>query len=342
MGCNRNNYAVSEVVGYIIVLNIIVSTIGIIFLWYEPTIERDESIAQTNAVCGMLKKINGKNIELLDQGMNASASGNLLIEEGNFEIIPLDGDQIVIYYSMDENYDFLVDDFDDSNLQEFNLKMKYKLDFLCKAVKTNLDDMSTVDDDEDIPTISEWVTFDFNDDAVKMLKIDLLDRDEGDLLFGRIWVFDMGCLEYSLPTSQGTYKAICENNAVIFSYPNNPYMYEKPVTHNADDIFLKVFQTNIKEESISGVSGTSDIDFLISVDDTYVHESRMPVYSFYIQVNGEYPDPWLNYFKNYFSDYEFIDVGGMDPENTIQLKISGDFQYFSLVRMISDYEMKVK
>lgn len=136
----------------------------------------------------------------------------------------------------------------------------------------------------------------------------------GKVPFGRIFVFDLGCIKYTSPYSVGKQQTIFENGAVISEGYIGNKLKSKPSFFEEDDaIAFRVIQIG-KNFAGGGGIGTYRLGFTMH-NNTAREVNISKVYNFKLHMNGsdqDVIDILLNYFDN---TYEFDDLIGWD--NTV-------------------------
>ena len=340
---NRGSYAVSEVVGYILIIVIIATTISFVSFWYVPHVEKIEAETQVNGLSEQFKYFADAVDNLISQGVNASTviplsfnEGNLYVESiknaGSSRII---GERIVLYYSLvdDPNYDFNVSGLDDSD-ENFAIDFDLPLTTTVRAQIYNLFGSGYEDDSCTLPA-----GFDFGSASISgAYKINLFDEDNSSRLFGRIWVFDTGSFIYELNTGMGTYHVSLENGAVLNGYPTSSIVDRKPVVfYENNNLVLYMLQINTTNDV--GVGGTAggDIDIHATLTNNTILEDRNISYNFKMQFFNDNFESDTDAWKVFYQIYHgFVDSGPDDIkfDNTGSLK-------FTLVRSICDVRLEV-
>jgi len=105
-------YALTPLVGTILILAIIVSSTAIVMLWGLPYIEQSRSESQNRAILGQFKVIDGV-ISSLRYG-GGRMEREVTIREGYVGIDPK-GDRMICMYSYNRSYDFTVEGLDDED-----------------------------------------------------------------------------------------------------------------------------------------------------------------------------------------------------------------------------------
>ena len=119
-----NNNALTPIIGLVLIIMIVVSTMGFILFWGIPYIEDNKAKIQSRAVRSEFDSINTIIDDLIKIGDNASSYANVEnnVDFGSFEINRI-GDRIVTLYSYDPNYGFNVENLGQRNNQQFLVEM---------------------------------------------------------------------------------------------------------------------------------------------------------------------------------------------------------------------------
>jgi hypothetical protein len=338
---SRNNSAISELVGYILVLMIVVSSLSVIMLWYMPYIEELEVRTQANNIFKQFTSLNDAMLDLASQGEDASTFYEVALEEGRIDIEST-GERIVIYYSLysDPTYDFYVNGLADTNLK-FNVRLfgGSALDN-CRAEAVKLNDFEEAQSSEiTIDSVDPWEEFDLSgnpniDSITGSFRIDL-NHTTTSTIFGRIWVFDTGCISYDLPSSFGTYRVVAENGGVIFGYPASSYLKDQPLVYNKSNVFvLRIMQIN-PEGGYTGGSGAGNYRFSMNLNNSLILGSKNSSYNFRMQIYNDQSEKdekaWFFYFTQF---HEFKYVSAVQVSNTIEIPNSE--VVFSLLQSVCD------
>ncbi|MFH1101093.1 MAG: hypothetical protein V1726_03550 [Methanobacteriota archaeon] len=140
-------------------------------------------------------------------------------------------------------------------------------------------------------------------------RIDLYDAGSGPspYLFGRIFVFDLGYLDCSFPTSSGTYGIIMENNAILSMVPEGHSLKREPIFSFKDNQFsCRIIQYKNSGFSVGGNSyGKFSLGF--TLEENYVRELYTNITNTKIQVYGLYNDIWIDYFIHTYGFSQVVD-----------------------------------
>jgi len=137
-------------------------------------------------------------------------------------------------------------------------------------------------------------------------------------LIGRIWLFDLTSLSYSISSSVGTYSVIAENGAVI-SYDARGYSYVREgldVYEDSNVLSMRMTQLVPSRTAYTAVSGGGVYRVYARLIENVVREDTS-VYMLKVQVHGDVKDAWLDYFSSYYNFPETIYA-----DNTLMYDIS--------------------
>ena len=102
---NRTRYAVSEVVGTILVLGIIGSSVAITLTWARPFIDDKKADVNFESATTQFNIINEIIQDIVSQGVSCNRVASLATVSGQVSIDAV-GDRFVIQYSLDSSHDF--------------------------------------------------------------------------------------------------------------------------------------------------------------------------------------------------------------------------------------------
>ena len=152
-------------------------------------------------------------------------------------------------------------------------------------------------------------------DFEETIRIDLFNGPASTDIIGRIFIFDLGLIEYKKPTGTGSYDIVFENNGIIHKNPNIEYMREEPTFYSEDNILaFRINQLRLQDEG-GFSSGSGNLKLKANFNENFVRELfRETVYKLKIQMWGTYEDYWLDYFEN---THDFYPVVSSDIQNTV-------------------------
>ena len=343
--CN-NNYAVSDIVAIIFVLMIATGTISAVLYWSIPTINDKKAYNRSDSVVmqlGMLSDVLEDGV--IEQGFNSSKNIKLTADAGQILLDP-DGSRLVIYYSLDENFDFHVNGFDDTNEKEFSITIE----------KGSADSLTinylNDDDSEDLnippPESSDPIT--------DQIRIDI--KNIGGEVIGRIWLFDLGSINYETQSSQSNYKVKAENGGTIFQMNNNAIVENKPNIYFKNNfLFMNIIQINTTGGGVfwdtSNTLGGNyrslylkdihvdapTIRFNTKLNSTKICESKASINKINLQIIADKvtKEAYESYFKLYLNFEKYESGNG---EGTLYFNQGSDFD-FILIQSICDIEASI-
>ncbi len=112
---------------------------------------------------------------------------------------------------------------------------------------------------------------------------------------GRILIFDLGSVTYTLQSTIGNYNTILENGGILFSNPDEIASFRKKPVLSSDSslLSLRVVQTKYNTQLNSAATGQTQ--FVASLEDNYVRELLTNVNHVKLQFWGDYAEKWLQY-----------------------------------------------
>jgi FlaG/FlaF family flagellin (archaellin) len=342
----RGNYAVSEVIGTILILMIATSAIAVITFWGVPYMNQqqakgrvDSALAQFNAMNDIIKN------DVIKQGFvggneGPSAVVNFKTDSGEVSLNEK-SERFVFYYSVDKDVDFDVFNLGDNNDNTFDFRDN---NGLVRYLKIYL-----IADESGGSGISEGIPGPFpggnpiriptTNALENAVRINVYKEDPPLIVAGRIWLFDTGSILYKTFSGSDVYKLIAENSGIISATNNNNYLSSKPDIIK-DDV-KRIFMMNMIQYAPSFFSGSGNAKYQITIK-LIKYEALNGIYgdalpgskSFKMQVFGDGEMAWRNYFKIYQG---FTDIVG-NADNTIE---SVGPWTFTLTQSICDLSMKV-
>jgi len=119
----RKNFAVSAVLGTILVLMIVVAAISSVLLWVNPYIEKTKVVNEQKSVLDQFTAAEASISHLIQEGPGAKRVVSVGISEnlGSINIDPV-GDRFIAMYAMDSDYNFVASGLDDGD-NEFSLDL---------------------------------------------------------------------------------------------------------------------------------------------------------------------------------------------------------------------------
>ncbi len=324
------NFAVSEIVGVILVLMIIVSSMSVITFWGIPYMENQKATVSYESALIQFDTITDIIHSITREGRNSSSIVNFVTDAGTLSLDP-QGERFIFYYALDDKYDFTVSGLDLDNTDGDENK------FTVIAVKkpsladiTNINDKSKKDVNIAIDGGGAFTANFALDDAIK---IDL--KDLGSIV-GRIWLFDVGSIIYQTRSTSNSYKVITENRGILSSQSNSGYVHNQFKQPNifAKDGSLVMRVLQLKPEEVISGSGEAKYQIIIKLNNSNITENKASIPgNFKMQIYGDTGAvaAWKNYFTN------SCDFTELDDDN---LEYDGPLS-FTLMHSICDISMRV-
>lgn len=306
---NRNNYAVSEIVGIVLVLLIIGGTVSTILFWGVPYmqdkksfVDQENALLQFDAMGDLIDDalaegvFDVENLEVAtsSKAMTFKLSGGKLNMDNQ-------GERFVFWYSLVPNFDFDVLNLNpDGNEYEFEINVfEGEPKFLDVYY---LYDNSVSDKNINIGDSTNYPLHD-------AVKIDV--KDLGYNIIGRIWLFDVGSLNYQSTGSSNTYKAVVENGGVLATgdrtsgyFYNEPKFWPQTLLDNSSILTLRIIQIKkdprIGVDSIGG-TGYNEVKFSIRPKSSLIKENKTEISNkFKMDIYGDNDavSAWRYFFKN--------------------------------------------
>jgi len=318
---NRDNIAVSDIIGIVLVLLIIASTVSTILFWGVPYMQDQKSfVSQENALLQF-----DAIVDLID---DAFAEGVFYVDNDGTEEVAYSsktmtyklsggklnmdnqGERFVLWYSLPvvENIDFNVTDLDPQGDEK-----SFKIEFTeGDSTGTKVDIHYLYSDSLSETDISIPLTGIINTtysirDAVQ---IDV--KDEENNFIARIWLFDAGSINYQSTGSANIYKAVVENGGVLATgdrttgyFFNEPKFSPQTLLDNSSILTMRLIQ--IKKDPSEGsesIGGTSSIDvkFVIRPNCSLIKETKRQITgNFKMRIYGDSDavSAWRYFYKNH-------------------------------------------
>ncbi len=110
----KKNEAVSAVIGTILIISIVMSSISFVMIFYIPQMERMKAFSQYEAVNTQFGVLENSLSNLISNGDGSTEKNNVGIESGSFSMNNIDEDRLVVMYACD-GYDFNVTGLNDGD-----------------------------------------------------------------------------------------------------------------------------------------------------------------------------------------------------------------------------------
>ena len=308
----HNSFAVSDILGIILVLLIIASTVSTILFWGVPYMQdqkafvaQENALLQFDAMGDLIDEAFAEGVFFYDDKVaNSSKTMTFKLSGGNLDLNNL-GERFVIWYSFfdqfemdvyalepdEDDYSFSID-FIEDNPQDPNINIYY-------IYNKNLLP------EEDIPINNSIQTRDPIHDAVQ------IDVKDGDIIIGKIWLFDVGSIIYQSTGSSNVYKAVVENGGVLVTgdrtsgyFFNNPKFWPQTLMDNSSLLTMRIIQ--IKKDpggGVDSIEGTSasEIKFWIRPNCSLIKENKRHIngnLKIRIYGNNDAVSAWHYFYKN--------------------------------------------
>lgn len=376
-GCE--SYAVSEVVGIAIVLAIISGGISITLLWGVPYLEEKKTTISLDSALLQLD-VMGDMIEgVFRDGINSSKTMNFKAGGGDVYLDP-EGERFVFYYSIykylgkyagkdEKPFEFDVSDFDPENADPYNFFIKViaapqppwgnpgdplTLNFNFTRLNDSLTDYY---EDSNVPVGGAPVSIRCKKFPLAgAVRIDIISiyKDPWGFLqrqdCGRIWLFDVGSLNYRTTNTLNAKRAIVENGGVISAVgKDNGYQYNEPscwsptLLDNSNMVTMRIIQIVSDNYRSIGINDPAEIGVFIKAVNSTTLESRQTMGGWFkIRMYGDAAavSAWRIFYQNRMSFYPL-------DEDVLWLNFygqsdMGNFPLFSLNYAICDLDMEVK
>lgn len=339
----RCNCAVSEVIGFILILMIVTGAVSFILLWGAPYMEQqnakgrlDNALIQFGVINGIIRD------DIVRQGSGSSSVVSFTTDTGNTYLEPK-GERFIFYYSLDPSFDFNVSGLGDGDDTTFNLIVRtgsaqnMTIHYLYKGNdvfenKGNRPPFLPPSYPSGIYPI-QGLQYPLND-AIQINIFDGLAR-----IIGRIWLFDTGSIVYETSSSAGLYKVISENGGVVSAKDSNGVLYDE-ANIKIDENILAMRIIQFKPATVTSGSGQGEYKFTIKLNysETMVDSDRVSGNrGFRIQIYGDASavEAWTNYFAVFKNFSKFVNL---PVEGTLYLMGN---RAFTLSQSICIVNMKV-
>jgi len=209
-----SSYAVTEVMSFIIVVVIAISSISFILFWGMPYMDEKKVSVRVDSALTQFDTINDVIQEVAVKGINGSSMVDFVTDAGEVNL-DLDGERFIFYYSLIDGFDFNVTGLEDGNKQ---------FDFIDPGGWADHVDIYYLENGSDDPGLSIPVISSYP--LVDSIQIDV--KNSSDDLIGRIWLFDSGSISYEVASSSGKYIVRTENGGVVSKHGSSGYIAHEP------------------------------------------------------------------------------------------------------------------
>jgi len=320
--------AVTEVMSLILVFGLMTTSISVVMLWGAPYM--DEKKAEARA-CGVLNQLETITDIIKDDVISQGTVGSSVEVRFTYEYgdvsFSSEGERFVIYYSLDENFDFEVSGFYDGDPLQFTIDIIAGPDpekiFICHLNKDNQNE------ELDFGSINPSYNL---EDAIEISINNTVET------IGKIWLFDTGSISYKIPYSYGTFRVFAENGGVVSGEDDKGYLSNQPTIFDINNNFVMRMIQLKPDDVSSGGSGKVTYKLKAELDNHFIRENMEQIKgNLKMQIFGEQAavHAWKNYFilKHGFER----DIGS--TEGTIFL--SGN-KIFSLTHSICSCDVEVE
>lgn len=327
---DAENYAVSEVLGLLFVMILVVSASIFVLATRGNDLITENAHAREKSALKQLTMMSTVFQDLLRQGKHSSKNVDFVADKGSVSIGE-EGTRYVLFYSLDSGFDFSVSGFNTTE-SSYNAK-QFNLTFLTGSANKldifYLYNESLSDDDFNIPPTHIIA----NNELIKAVQIDIR-HDEN--VVGRIWVFDVGSFSYESSTSSGTFQISVENGGVITGGPDSYYLDKEPKMYtitqgSTQSLVLRVMQFRSDPLTLGG-SGKISCRFQMKYLENQIREQKIPLakQTLNIQVFGDRQGVWLRYFQSHFPTASYSAPTMSIPLNS-----------FTLIHSVFDLDLEV-
>jgi hypothetical protein len=349
------------------VLLIVSTGISITMLWGVPYLEEQKTIISLDSALLQLDVIGDAIEGVFRDGINSSKTMNFKAGSGNL-YLDSEGERFVFYYSVHTDYyprfldwyfDFEIYDLNDGD-EWFRINMTHdpnngSVDLVFTATRLNdstVSALAPITVSEGTPTPVGPFAF----PLVDGVRIDIV-RDNTDPTpdenYGRIWLFDVGSINYKTNDPLHSKRAIVENGGVISAVgTNNGYPYNEPsywsqILLDERNIFtMRLIKTVSDNYTTIGITEPEEIDFSIKAVNSTTLESRQFMdRGFKMKIYGDegVVSAWRIFYQNRMDFQEYTHGGeeGLRLDFTAQSE-AGNFPLFSFNYAICNVDMEVK
>jgi hypothetical protein len=307
-----NSIAVSDILGIILVLLIIASTVSTILFWGVPYMQdqkafvaQENALLQFDAMGDLIDDAFAEGVFFYDDKVaNSSKTMTFKLSGGHLNLNN-QGERFVIWYSFfdqieidvfeldpnEDDYSFSIDFIEDTPLNP-NVNIYYIYD-------------RNLLPEENIPINNPILTRDPIRDAVK------IDVKDGNIIIGRIWLFDVGSINYKSTGPSNVYNAVVENGGVLATgdrtsgyFFNEPKFWPQTLLDNSSLLTMRFIQ--IKKDTgqgIDSIGGTSakEVKFWIQPNCSLIKETKRNINgSLKMRIYGDNDavSAWRYFYKN--------------------------------------------
>ena len=108
----RDGYAISEIVGFVLMFAFVASIISMTLVWALPFMNDQKADVRVDSALNQFEILDITLHDMIGQGVNSSRVLNFVTDAGYVYVSKTSGTRFVIYYSLDSDFDFNVSGFD--------------------------------------------------------------------------------------------------------------------------------------------------------------------------------------------------------------------------------------
>jgi len=330
----KNDNAVSEVIGIVLVVGIVTFAIAVVLFWAIPYMDDQKANVIGDSAEIQLSTVNNLLNDVVYQGKNSSRSVNFVTDKGELHLNSK-GDRFIVFYSVNKTFNFTVLDFDD------NIEDNFQIEILDRTTNNSQDKVSVFIEylyDDSLPIEDVFIggtginpiNVNSNNDLIKAIKIELYaksfigpPRDKD--LVGLIWLFNVGNILFKTSSGSMVAEIIAENGGIIRGNGDSSFLVDKPNLIQKDNLFVtNMIQFKPRHESSFGGNAVRYRILFIN-NETNILENKIYVPNeIRFQVYGEYSDAWIHHFKSELNCAEFTDPGLDEPFYYIKKEFLSD------------------
>ncbi|HEC86733.1 MAG TPA: hypothetical protein ENI49_02535 [Thermoplasmatales archaeon] len=296
---DRNKLGVTPLIDTILILVIVTTLISSVLLWAVPYIEEQKATSSIKSMSQQFILLNNVLSDMAREGENATRYFTIVMKRGilHFE---QDDDVFIIWYSLNQSYNFTVTDLEDGD-KSFNLSLRSDgnpsthLDitqahvwWLNNGTDKDIVPFSTVTEGS---TREEEAKYPLKD----AIRIDLY--SSSGVTIGRIWMFSLGSLSFSIPSSGGLFTISEKDGAIFQGVENGMTMIKEPIFYR-DGTNLLIQCLQIRSAHSFSIYGEEIFHFTISVNKSILQEGNRDVYNFYLRLYGNTNDSLGDYIND--------------------------------------------
>ncbi len=293
----KENKAVSTVVGVLLVLSLVITSVSTILLFGIPYIEERNANLEHSSVSNQIDIVRSTHNELVDSNLGSTKENNVAIESGSLSLADTDEDRLVVMYA-DDGYNFDVSGLGDGD-DNFILEMidgeitETKIHWYGTKTPYSMikpTGVSPIDESEEAGVFYDTNTYDFSNSDNKAYG-----TDQGEWLCP----LDPGNDNYQEYDEIKYSKIRTEDNYNIWYGDYEKYVnlyYQFKIDENPSKIYSIVFNWSGYDDLIHG--GNFSFHIWNFTSDSWEEEKRIPApyeskqnYFVLKSIGGYNPDP---------------------------------------------------